>query len=60
MIGRRISFVTQGGTVVDRGTVLADDSYLSLPLQVEYHTDSGDKRIERFHPAEFKGGMHVE
>lgn len=60
MIGRRISFVTRGGTVVDRGTVLADDHYLSLPLQVEYNTDNGDKRIERFHPSEFKGGMYVE
>lgn len=56
--GDRISFVTHGGTVVNDGQILSNDVYLSLPLRVEYWTDAGDKRIERFNPVEFKGGYY--
>ncbi len=49
----KMSFETHRGTVVSGGTVLSYDEYLTLPLRIEYWTASGDKRIERFTPAEF-------
>ena len=57
--GDTVSFDTRGGTSVRNGTVLSIDEYCALPLRVEYWTATGDKRIERFHPSEFKGGEHV-
>lgn len=57
--GATISFETLRGTIVRAGVVLSVDEYLSLPIRVEYIAENGDKRIERFHPDEFKRGVYV-
>lgn len=49
----RVSFTTHGGTRVQGGRVLEVDLLAQLPLRVEYMGPEG-KRIERFHPSEFK------
>ncbi len=48
-----ISFTTKGGTRVQGGRVLEIDLLAQLPIRVEYQGPEG-KRIERFHPDEFK------
>ena len=48
-----ITFTTKGGTRVQGGRVLEVDPLAQLPIRVEYQGPEG-KRIERFHPDEFK------
>lgn len=48
-----IAFTTKGGTRVQGGRVLEVDLLAQLPIRVEYQGPEG-KRIERFHPDEFK------
>lgn len=54
LAGDHITFGTKGGTCVEAGCILEVDKCAVLPLRVEHVTEGGDKRIERFHPKEFK------